>query len=70
MDVIKTVGKSIDIKDVSCENCMKFYRYHTPMYGFCTRYSKHSAECRNFCVKTQWYAEMCALNAAIDEQLK
>ena len=70
METIKTLGKKIDVKDVKCEDCMKFYKYHTPMHGFCTRLGKHSAECRNFCTKTQWYAEMCTLNALIDAQLE
>ena len=70
MKDIKQLEKSINVKDVQCKDCMNYYRYSTPMKGYCTRFSKYSSEVRPFCTKTQWYTEMCILNAAIDAQLK
>ena len=70
METIKNLEKTLDVKDVECKDCFKFYKYSTPMHGFCTRFGKHSSECRALCEKTQWYAEMCVLNSAIDYKLK
>lgn len=68
MKNLKQLEKRIDVKDVDCANCIHYYRYTTPMKGYCDRFNKHSSECRALCVKTQWYAEMCVLNAAVDAQ--
>lgn len=70
MNSIQNLEKNLDVKDVDCKDCIKFYKYSTKMHGYCTRFGKHSSECRPFCEKTQWYTEMCILNAAVDSQLK
>jgi hypothetical protein len=70
MKNIKTLEKKLDVKDVKCADCMYYYKYSTPMKGFCTRMHRHSSEARNICTKTQWYSEMCILNAAMDAQFK
>lgn len=70
MENFKNLEKKLDVKDVACKDCIYYYKYSTPMKGYCTRLSKHSSEVRQFCTKTQWYVEMCTLSAAVDAQFK
>lgn len=70
MENFKSLEKKLDVKDVECKDCIYYYRYNTPSHGYCTRMNRHSSEVRELCTKTQWYAEMCVMTAAVDAQFK
>lgn len=56
------------IRDVACENCMYGIRINSDDL-YCKRLNKSCDVCRNYCVKTNWYAQMCFLNARLDAKL-
>ena len=64
------IKKSVNVKDVSCKDCIKrkdaFGLYDG---GLCTRYCTDCVKARAMCVKTGWYAEMCTANAIMDAVL-
>ena len=64
------IKKSVNVKDVSCKDCIK----HKDVFGLydgglCTRLCMDCEKARPVCVKTGWYAEMCTANAIMDAVL-
>lgn len=62
--------KDLNVKDVPCNACIRckslFGLYGA---GYCTRLCMDCDSARNICIKTQWYAEMCTMNALLDREL-
>lgn len=63
--------QSLNVKDIPCNKCIKF-KDILGLFdgGYCTRLCVEANAARNICIKTQWYAEMCTMDAVIESGLK
>lgn len=63
--------QALNVKDISCNKCIKF-KDILGLFdgGYCTRLCVDANAARNICIKTQWYAEMCTMDAVIESGLK
>lgn len=70
MKNVNDVKNSVNVTDVPCNACIRcknlFGLYGA---GYCTRLCMDCDSARNICIKTQWYAEMCTMNALLDREL-
>lgn len=71
MEKIINSNKDISVKDIPCSQCMKckslFGLYGD---GYCVRLCMDCDKARPICEKSQWYVEMCTMNAILDSTLK
>ena len=69
-DIISS-GKNLNVRDVACSQCIRckslFGLYGS---GYCTRLCMDCDTARSICEKSQWYVEMCTMNAVLDSELK
>lgn len=62
---------NLNVKDVPCERCIR----HKRMFdlfdgGYCTRLTLDCNLARELCVKSAWYAEMCAADAILEAAIR
>ena len=64
-------AKTLNIKDIPCIKCIRCkiipgFRED----GYCTRFHGSAASVRKLCVKTEWYVEMCTMDAMLESEMK
>jgi hypothetical protein len=63
--------QTLNVKDIPCAKCIKFKNILGLFDGgYCTRLCIEAPSARNICVKTQWYAEMCTMDALLEAGMK